>query len=147
MIDALCIAIGRPELLEDPRFCTPAARAEHAEEVRSVIEEWTLQHEKREVMEIVAGAGCPASYVFDTEDLFTDPHLKARGFIQYVDHPENGRVPLMRHPLRMRGAVPQERAPLLGEHTDEVLGEVLGYDRATLDALRTEGVTASRPMA
>lgn len=146
MIDALCIAIGRPDLLEDPRFCSPAARAQHAEEFRSEIEAWTRCHEKREVMRIVAGAGCPCSYVFDTEDLFNDPHLQARDFIQYVDHPENGRVPLMRHPLRMRGVVPQGRAPLLGEHTDEVLGDVLGYDRATLDALRAEGVTASRLM-
>ena len=144
MIDALCIAIGRPELLEDSRFCTPAARAEHSEEFREVIQEWTLRHDKLEVMEIIAGAGCPASYVFDTEDLFTDPHLKARGFIQYVDHPENGRVPLMRHPLRMRGAVKQGRSPLLGEHTDEVLAEVLGYDQTRLDALRADGVTVGR---
>lgn len=103
-----------------------------------------MQHDKHEVMEIIAGAGCPASYVFDTEDLFTDPHLKARGFIQYVDHPENGRVPLMRHPLRMRGAVKQGRSPLLGEHTDEVLAEVLGYDQTRLDALRAAGVTVGR---
>jgi succinate--hydroxymethylglutarate CoA-transferase len=98
-------------------------------------------------MKIVAGAGCPASYVFDTEDLFTDPHLKARGFIQYVDHPENGRVPLMRQPLRMRGINAQGRAPLLGEHTDEVLTEVLGYDHATLEALRADGVTVGRPLS
>ena len=92
-------------------------------------------------------AGVPCSYVFDTVDLFTDEHLVARGFVETIDHPVNGPVQLMRHPLRMPGAGAMQRAPLLGEHTDEVLADVLGYDAAALAALRADGVTKPRPYA
>jgi len=78
-------------------------------------------------------------------DYFTDPHLTERGFIVEVEHPVNGPMQLMRHPLRMRGAVEQQRAPLLGEHTDEVLGGLLGLDQDALTALRSEGVTEAQP--
>ncbi len=117
---------------------------EHVEEVYAIIEEWTLQHEKREAMRLLAGAGVPCSYVFDTLDLFTDEHLVARDFIKTVDHPVNGPVRLMRHPLRMPGAAEIGRAPLLGEHTDEVLAQLLGYDDATLAELRKRDITRPR---
>jgi formyl-CoA transferase len=141
MFDALCAAIGRLDLLEDERFATPQARLEHGPLVRAEIEKWTRDHDKREAMQILAGAGVPCSYVFDTLDLFTDPHLEARDFIVEVDHPDNGTVKLMRHPLRMRGVVPQERSPLLGEHTREVLASTLGFDETALDALEADGIT------
>jgi len=145
MFDALCVAIGKPHLGEDPRFCTPEARVEHAAELREEIACWTRQRDKRDVMMTLGEAGVPCSYVFDTMDLFTDPHLRERGFIVEVDHPVNGPMTLMNHPLRMRGAMPPDRAPLLGEHTDAVLGRVLGLDGATLDELHAAGVTAPRP--
>lgn len=146
MLDAMWIAMDRPELGEDPRFASPAARAENAEAMRAEITAWTSQRDKREVMTTLGAAGVPCSYVFDTMDFFTDPHLTERGFIVDVDHPVNGPMTLMRQPLRMRGAVEQQRAPLLGEHTDEVLSEVLGLDDAALEALRSEGVTEARPL-
>ena len=147
MFDALCNAMGRPELLADPRFETPQARAQHLGELRECIRDYTLQHDKREVMRTLAGAGVPCSYVFDTMDLFTDEHLQARDFITEVDHPVNGRVKLMRHPLRMEGVVKQQRAPLLGEHTDEVLGALLGLGESELVELRDAGVTRPAPYA
>lgn len=146
MLDAMWIAMDRPELGEDPRFASPAARAENAEAMRAEITAWTSQRDKREVMTTLGAAGVPCSYVFDTMDFFTDPHLTERGFIVDVDHPVNGPMTLMRQPLRMRGAVEQQRAPLLGEHTDEVLSGVLGLDDAALEALRSEGVTEARPL-
>jgi formyl-CoA transferase len=145
MVDGLCTAMGRTDMLTDPRFETPAARGEHAQEFREAITAFTMEHDKREVMQILGHAGVPVSYVFDTMDLFTDEHLQARGFIKEVQHPVNGTVRLMSHPLRMEGTVPQDRAPLLGEHTDEILGSLLGLDSDALAALNAEGVTAPTP--
>ena len=145
MLDALWIAMDRPELGEDPRFIDAPARAENAQAMRDEITSWTCQRDKREVMTTLGSAGVPCSYVFDTMDFFTDPHLTERGFIVDIDHPVNGPMQLMRQPLRMRGAVDQVRAPLLGEHTDEVLGALLGLDADALASLRTDGVTEARP--
>lgn len=144
MLDSLCVAMDRPDLLEDSRFCTPEARMEHTAELRAEIRAWTLQHDKRDVMMTLGTAGVPCSYIFDTMDLFTDPHLTERGFIRAIDHPLNGPMQFMNHPLRMDGALEPERAPLLGEHTDAVLSDVLGLDEDALAALRSEGVTQER---
>ncbi|MEX2375666.1 MAG: CoA transferase, partial [Dehalococcoidia bacterium] len=100
--------------------------------------------DKHDVMMKLGTAGVPCSYIFDTMDLFTDPHLTERGFIREIDHPVNGPMKFMNHPLRMDGALEPERAPLLGEHTDAVLRDVLGLDQDTLAALRSEGVTQER---
>ena len=78
--------------------------------------------------------------VFDTYDLWTDPHLREREFIQEVEHPTEGTVELMRSPIRMSGAVALKPAPLLGQHTDEALRETLGLGEDDLAALRAEGV-------
>ena len=145
MLDAMWVAMGRPELGEDPRFVDATARAEHAQEMRDEITAWTRDRDKRDVMMTLGSAGVPCSYVFDTHDYFTDPHLTEREFILEVEHPVNGSVKLMRQPLRMRGVVPQGRAPLLGEHTDSVLSEVLGLDEDALAVLRAEGVTQEQP--
>jgi formyl-CoA transferase len=147
MFDSMLGAMGRDDVLADPRFESPRTRVEHTDELRAIIEEWTRQYDKRDVMRILAGAGVPCSYIFDTLDLFTDEHLQARDFILEVDHPVNGTVKFMRHPLRMSGAVPQQRSPLLGEHTDEVLGNLLGLDHEALEALRADDVTQPRPYA
>ena len=85
-------------------------------------------------------AGVPAGAVFDTYDLWTDPHLREREFIQKVEHPTDGTVELMRSPIRMSGAVPLEPAPLLGQHTDEALSASLALEPEELAALRAEGV-------
>ena len=144
MWDALCLTIDRPDMVMDERYATAEARIAHVDELYAQIKAWTLTQEKREAMRVLGAAGVPCSYVFDTLDLFHDEHLTARGFIQTVDHPVAGPVQLMRHPLRMSGAEPMERAPLLGEHTDEVLAEYLGMDADASAALRAQGVTQVR---
>ena len=144
MWDALCTTIDRPDMVHDERYCTAEARVANVDDVYAQIKAWTTQHEKREAMKLLGSAGVPCSYVFDTMDLFNDEHLRARDFVQTVDHPVVGEVQLLRHPLRMTGAEPMERSPLLGEHTDEVLAEVLGMDAAAIGDLASEGVTRPR---
>ena len=140
MWTAVCRVIGKPGLLEDPRFATADSRREHREALIDEIAEWTLAHTKREAMEAFAEAGVCASQVYETHELFSDPHLVERGFVHELDHPEHGEVRVLGWPARMsRSSVPIEAAPLLGEHTDEVLAEDLGLDAAALARLRERG--------
>jgi formyl-CoA transferase len=141
MWDALCVAIGKPHLADDPRFATGRSRVENARLLRTEIEEWTMARSKFEAMHELAAADVPVSAIYDTVDVFSDPHLHARGFFQKVDHPEAGEVLLMRSPLRLpESEVPLVRPPLLGEHSAEVLTQELGLTEAELQALREKWV-------
>ena len=138
--DTVFTVIGKPELLVDPRFSTLEDRVENEPILREIIQDWALQHTKQEAMTLLAEAGVPASYVFDSLDLFKDPHLKERNFIVNVEHPVNGAVQLMRHPLRMPGALEPTRSPILGEHTQEVLEEYLDLNESKLSELVSQKV-------
>jgi len=139
--DSLCLAIGRPELVVDPRFETGELRAMNGPVLFEEIAAWTRQHDKHEVMRQLGEAGVPCSAILDTRDLYRDPHLLARGFIEHVEHPDRGEAPLLGFPTRMAASrVAVERAPYLGEHSDEVLSADLGLDGEALSALRESGV-------
>jgi len=148
MWDTLCIAMGRPELSSDPRFSTSEARAAHVPELREAISSWTMQHGKHEAMRIAAEAGVPASAVFDSVDVFNDPHLRAREFFQTVDHPSNGSVTLMTNPMRLSESPTElKRPPLKGEHTHELLQAELGLSDDDLGRLEALGVVQSVEVA
>ncbi|MPY91652.1 MAG: formyl-CoA transferase [Acidimicrobiia bacterium] len=139
----LARAIGQPELLEDPRYVDARSRARHGDELYAVVAEWAKQHDKHEAMRILGENGVPASAVLDTQDLFQDPHLLARGFVHQVDHGELGHKPLLGWPARMSDSeVALRAAPHLGEHTEEVLAAELSVDDAALARLREAGVIA-----
>ena len=132
--------IDRPDLVDDPRFLTADARAEHADELRAAITAWTSERSKVEAMHLLARAGVPASAIMDTSDLYTDPHLQSRDFVRSVTHPAAGPIELLRWPPLMSASdVPIEPAPMLGAHTDAVLREDLGLDERELAALRDAG--------
>ena len=138
---AVCRTIGKPDLLSDERFATAAKRRENQSLLRAEIETWTRSRGKHEAMTALAAAGVCASQVYETHDLFTDPHLLARDFVQTVDHAEHGEVRLLRWPAIMsKSHVAIEPAPLLGEHTDQVLATDLGLSQPEIDALREGGV-------
>ena len=148
MWDTLCASIDRDDLLVDPRFEDGDARLDHVEELHEEIEQWTRQRTKYEAMQHLGDAGVPCSAVLDTHDLFIDPHLASRDFIQTVDHPVLGTVKLMRWPARMsKSEVPMAAAPLLGEHTDEVLAAELGLSAEQVRALRDRGAIGEQPDA
>ena len=140
MWDALCMAIDRPDLLTDDRFADPLIRIEHRDELYELLAAWTKQRTKQEVMDTLGPAGVPVSYVYSSMDLWNDPHLKARDFIQTVEHPVVGTVELMRNPIRMDGVEPLRPSPLLGGATEEVLRADLGYDDAKIEELASAGV-------
>ncbi len=143
MWDTLCAAIDRLDLLVDPRFETGPTRREHGDELLAEISKWTIKRTKYEAMKELGDAGVPISAVLDTTDLFNDPHLTSRDFIQTVEHAAEGPIDLMRWPPLMSGnKVPLLAAPLLGQHSAEVLAADLGMGDGELDALRAAGVIA-----
>jgi crotonobetainyl-CoA:carnitine CoA-transferase CaiB-like acyl-CoA transferase len=139
--DALCLAMERPDLVVDPRFETGLARMTHGEALYEEVAGWTRLHSKADVMARLGEAGVPCSATLDTKDLFSDPHLNERGFVHHIDHPDHGNVPLLGFAPRMSGSeVAMQRAPLLGEHTDEVLAKEVSLTEAEIAALRDSGV-------
>ena len=140
MWNAVCRALGQPELLSDPRFSTAHARHENRQLLFDEIESWTRVHTKKQCMSALADEGVCASQVYETKELFTDPHLLERDFVHEVEHAVHGKVQLLGWPARMsKSRVDIEAAPLLGEHTDEVLAEDLGLSVEALSKLRSEG--------
>ena len=143
MWDALCGVIERPDLLADERFATPKGRKEHEDLLRTEIAAWCRTKTKHEAMELLAGAGIAASAVMDTHDVFQDPHLRERGFVQQVEHPVHGTVLLLDKPFRLqRSDVPLRAAPELGADTDTVLSTELDLSPDDLATLRSAGVIA-----
>jgi formyl-CoA transferase len=141
MWDTLCAVIDRPELLSDPRFAEGKNRLANGAELHDEIAQWTRQHTKQEAMKILGEAGVPCSFTYDTTDYWSDPHLKERELVQKVDHPELGTVELLRMPALMsKSDVPMVAAPLLGEHTNEVLVEDLNCSDAEIAELREAGI-------
>lgn len=139
--DALCLAIDRVDLIADPRFATGAAREENGAALFEEVASWSRRLEKHEAMRILGDAGVPCSAVLDTQDLYHDPHLLGRGFIEKVPHPDLGEVPLLGFPSRMSEShVDFERAPYLGEHTDRILREDLDLDDEAIVKLRESNV-------
>ena len=139
--ERLLKAIGREDLLDDPRFATPQLRFEHRDEVNGIVAEWTRSRDKREVMEVIGAAGVPAGAVFDNADLANDPALRKRGMFVEVEHPVRGKFVMPGWPVKMSASqVPLTPAPLLGQHSEEVLGEVLGYSPEQVANLREQQV-------
>jgi formyl-CoA transferase len=143
MWEALCKVIDRTDLLVDPRLTSAGGRARHEPELNAIIAEWCAARTKHEAMTLLADAGIAASAVMDTHDVFHDPHLVARGFVQQVPHPTHGTVLLLDKPFRLeRSEVALRAAPVLGADTDAVLGDELGLGADELAGLRTSGVIA-----
>ena len=132
--------IGKPELAEDPAWATPEVRLSKLDKAFALIEEWTEKHSKWEVMEALNAHGIPCGPILSTRELAEDETLAELGSVVEVEHPGRGTYKTVGCPLKLSDSpVEIERSPLLGEHNDEVLGE-LGYDASQREQLRTAGV-------
>ena len=125
---SLCEAIGWQDLTDDPTLDNLKARKRRRSEINEAIAGWTRQRTQYEVMELLQARGIAATPCLDQEGRFLDPHLQSRQCYVDVEHPVLGSEPLYGVPYKM-SATPgsiRGRAPLLGEHNDEVLGDLLG---------------------
>jgi formyl-CoA transferase len=133
--------IGREELIEDPEWATPAARLPKLEQCFAMIEEWTMTKNKFEVMETLNALDVPCGPILSMKEVAEEPSLRATGTVVEVDHPERGKYLTVGNPIKLSDSPTEvERSPLLGEHTDEVLRDVLGMSAEEIEAARAEGV-------
>lgn len=140
----LCEIGGRPELGADPRYARNADRVAHREQLVPLLAEMIRLRSRNDWLGALEEAGIPAGPINTVAEAIADPQVAARGLRIDLPHPRAGQVPLMGSPLRMSDSPPDYRRPppLLGEHTDEVLGELLGAAPGELAAWRASGVIA-----
>jgi benzylsuccinate CoA-transferase BbsF subunit len=134
---AFCQVLGHPGWTRGARFATLEARLHHASELDRRVEAWTRQLPSFTVMELLQQAGVPAGVVQNGTDLHRDPQLQHRGFFVELEHPRMGRVRYDGHQFHLSespGAL-WAPAPLLGQHTDEVLHDILGLPPSTIAQL------------
>jgi CoA:oxalate CoA-transferase len=134
--------MGRPELKEDPRFVTRSTRVANFAAVDELIEGWTKTLTRNEIARRMLAAKVPCAPVRDLSEVMHDENMHARGSLQWIDHPELGRVVLPHSPLVFEGT---ERRPIepslpLGASNDEVIGRWLGHSEGELAAYEAEGV-------
>jgi formyl-CoA transferase len=141
----LCEVIGRAELKEDSRTVDGTSRAANADYVCSIIEEWLIDKTRVEAVALLEEHGVPSGPVYTAEDVFNDPHIAARNMLVTVDDPVAGPHKFARSPLHFSAAptIPTEQAPQLGEHTDTIMKDLLGYKEAEIASLKDKGVIGS----
>ena len=137
----LMIAIGRPDMAEDPRLEQNQGRVENEKEIDAAIEKWTREHTSDEVLTTMDEVSVPAGPILSVEDMMNDEHYIARGMFQEVE--ANGRtlhIPAMLPILTETPGSTEWPGPELSEHTQEVLTELLGKDEGEITQLREDGV-------
>jgi formyl-CoA transferase len=136
----ICDLIGKPEWKTDPDYATPNARLPRLMAIFATIEEWTKTKTKFEVMEECNKHDIPVGPILSMKEIAEEPSLRATGTVVEVDHPVRGKYLTVGNPIKMSDSpVEVQRSPLLGEHTDEILTEVLGYSDRELAELKVSG--------
>jgi len=136
----ICDVIGKPEWKEDPDYATPSARLPKLNEIFGAIEEWTMTKTKFEVMEICNPLDIPIGPILSMKEIAEDQSLRDTGTVVEVDHPTRGKYLSVGNPVKLSDS-PSEvlRSPLLGEHTDEILRDVLKYSDEEIEEIHTSG--------
>ena len=136
----ICDVIGKPEWKEDPNYATPDARLPRLNEVFGTIEKWTMTKTKFEVMDICNELDIPVGPILSMKELSEEQSLRETGTVVEVDHPARGKYLSVGNPVKLSES-PSEvlRSPLLGEHTDEILRDVLDYSDDEIEKIRTSG--------
>ena len=133
-------AIGRPDLAADPSLRTLAGRKANEDRLEAIVTEWTGARSPDAATELLQRAGVPAFGVCNSQELAEDPQLNASGLFVSLDHPEVGRRQHVGIPWRMSDTpcTVRQPAPCLGQHTDHVLRDVLGYSIEKITRLKAE---------
>ena len=139
---SLIKVMGREELGEDPEFATLQARVNNIDEVDRLVSEFTSGFDKQALFDLLMRSRVPCAPVRSLEEVVNDPHMHARGALQWVDHPAYGRIVLPNSPLRFEGSTQVALSPSgpLGRDNAAVYGGWLGLGEAEVDSLSREGV-------
>ena len=138
--------IGFPELVADPRFAKIAERRKNQSEMWSLITKFAAHYTKREFMEILNPLDVPCGPIMSTEDLANDEHVRGREMYVELDHPQRGKWNNIGMPIKLSASPAKvERSPTLGEHTDEILKEILGWSDAEIAAKKQAGAFSAPP--
>ena len=141
MWENLITAIGRPDVLADPRFSDVRSRSHHFDELFDIIASWTRQRDKFEVMRTLGEVGVPCGAVLDSGDVLSNEHLKARGMIRTIEHPTRGTFTMPGCAVQLSDSpVDVLPAPLLGQHNSDILGSLLGLSQVDLANLKENGI-------
>jgi formyl-CoA transferase len=140
--EKICELIGEPGWKTHPDYATPEARLPRLKQIFRRIEQWTMTKTKFEVMDICNPLDIPCGPILSMKEIAEDPSLRATGTVVEVDHPTRGKYLTVGNPIKMSDS-PTEvgRSPLLGEHTEEILRDVLGYTPDEIAQIKASGAT------
>jgi formyl-CoA transferase len=137
---AICELIGKPEWKTDPDYATPNARLPRLKHIFATIEAWTTTMTKFEVMNTCNAVDIPVGPILSMKEIAEEQSLRDTGTVVEVDHPTRGKYLTVGNPVKMSDSITEvKRSPLLGEHTEEVLGKVLGYTAKEIAEIKTSG--------
>jgi succinate--hydroxymethylglutarate CoA-transferase len=137
----ICDGLGRPEWKTDPKFVINTQRVANREELDRSIEDITKTETTQHWLEVFEGSGLPYSAVNDVQGTLNHKHVLARNMVKEMDHEWCGPIKMVNTPVKYSESKPSIRSvpPVLGQHTDEVLREVLGLEEGEIEALKAEG--------
>jgi formyl-CoA transferase len=147
--DKVCKVIGEEGWITDPGYATPEARLPKIKAIFDRIEQWTKTKTKFEVMDILNEYDIPCGPILSMKELLEEPSLRKTGTVVEVDHPTRGKYLTVGNPIKLSDSPSEvKRSPLLGEHTEEILRQVLGYDDKKVQEFKESGALGTtKPMA
>jgi formyl-CoA transferase len=146
--EKVCDTIGEPDWKTDPGYATPPARLDKLEEIFERVEQWTKTKTKFEVMEICNPQDIPVGPILSMKEIAEEPSLRETETVVEVDHPERGSYLTVGMPVKLSESPAEvKRSPLLGEHTEEILTQVLGYSADEVERIRASGAIGEMKQA
>lgn len=144
--EAICDVIGEPGWKTHPDYATPPARLPRLKAIFARIEEWTMTKTKFEAMEILNKYDIPCGPILSLKEIAEDESLRKTGTVVEVDHPTRGKYLTVGNPIKLSDSISEvKRSPLLGEHTDEILKDVLRFSDKDIAEIKGSGATTPPP--
>jgi formyl-CoA transferase len=144
--EPICDLIGEPTWKTDPEYATPRARLPKLKQIFERIEQWTMTKTKFEVMELCNAVDIPVGPILSMKEIAEDESLRATGTVVEVDHPTRGKYLTVGNPIKLSDSISEvTRSPLLGEHTDEILKDVLKFKANEISEIKSSGALSPPP--
>src|SRR3984957_17549551 len=144
--EPICDVIGKPEWKTDPDYAKPPARLPRLKAIFDTIEQLTMTKTKFEAMDILNKYDIPCGPILSMRELAEEQSLRTTGTVVEVDHPTRGKYLTVGNPIKLSDSISDvQRSPLLGEHTDEILSQVLKFDDARIAEIKASGAVGGTP--